>query len=63
MALMLVVHVPPVTFARLRIEQNRLYMLAFMVVDSLLVATAITFVSQLDPDSPLNTRNYISKRQ
>jgi uncharacterized protein (TIGR03382 family) len=62
-ALMSAAQVPLVIFARPKIEQNRLYMLAFMVVDFFLVATAITFVAQLDPNSPLNTRNYSSQRE
>ena len=62
-ALVAAAQVPFVIFARPRIEQNRPYMLLFLIVDGLFAALVITLIAQLDSNSPLNSRNYSNQRK
>ena len=60
--LMSVAQVPLVIFARPHIEQYRLNMLVFMIADGIAAAVVTSLIAQLDPNSPLNSRNYSSNR-
>jgi hypothetical protein len=62
-ALVSAAQIPFVIFARPILQRNPQSMLGLLFADPLLMTLLITLVSQLDSDSPLNTRNYISKRQ
>jgi hypothetical protein len=57
-----VAQVPLVILARPKIEQNRLYMMGFMLGDIVAAAVVTSLIAQLDPNSPLNARNYSSNR-
>jgi hypothetical protein len=60
-ALASMAEVPLVNFARPQIEQNRPYMLLLMLVDGFFAAVVVSLISQIDPKSPLNSRNYSSQ--
>lgn len=61
--LLAVAQVPVVIFTRPIIERNRLYMFVLMIADWAVCTLATTLLAQLDSDSPLNSRNYKSRRQ
>ena len=57
-----VAQVPLVILVRPHIEKYRLNMLVFMLADVIAAAVVTSLIAQLDPNSPLNTRNYSSNR-
>jgi hypothetical protein len=61
-ALVSAAQIPFVIFARPIIQRHPRNVLGLIFADPLLMTLLITLVSQLDPNSPLNTRNYVSKR-